>query len=233
MAKLSQVSLSQVASSGLARINATTTVAEFLTAAQARINALTWVSEADVIAQRPVSGIIPQGGATANVLTGKDGLGKAHVSLRNQVCLGTKADGAAIMAALTGASASATLEQLREMYYAAIDAVSVQLTVWQDSEPKAWDAVRSGRSSFTAFLRADSRTGDVSLQGATPESVTNAIVIPTRRIETAMPDGDAVLTPPVTGPVMKSFAGGVHTVQALLDLGLPQATIDALPLPNA
>lgn len=185
--------LASVKANNLPRINDAVTAAEVIATATERINALYWVGEADIIGRKRLSGIIPQGGATANVLTGKDGTGKAHVSLRTQVAFGTKAEGAKFLASLAIMAATATVEDLKNAYYGFTDEVNIPLVIWKETEADAYKAARSGRGTFSATLRVQTSgeaEGEISLSGAETETDTDVVAIPQRKAVsgTAMPD---------------------------------------------
>lgn len=188
--------LASVKANNLPRVNDATTAAELLATVAERINALYWVNEADIIGRKRLSGIIPQGGATATVLRGKDETGKAHVSLRTQVAFGSKAEGAKFLTTLATMVATASVEDLKQAYYDFVDEVNVPLVVWEESEPEAYKAARSGRGTFSATLRVQTSgeaEGEISLSGAEAETDTEVTVIPsrTKASGTVMPEPTA------------------------------------------
>lgn len=229
MAVLSSAAKAQVVSNSLPRINSATSVVELLQIAATRVNSMCWASEAQVLAGKRLSGIIPQGGNSANVLTGKNGLGKAHVSLKTQVGLcavapkegQTSAEGLAFLQSLNAAAPTATLEQLREMYYQFVDGVTIPLVVWQDTEPEVFKAVTSGRGKYTGTLRADGDTGNVSFGNASVEEDVDVTPLP-KRIATSIA---APATP--AAPAMRMFNGMPIAESALQAFGVDFA---ALPL---
>ena len=221
MAVLSSAAKAQVVSNSLPKVNSATSVVEALQTITTRVNSMCWVSEAQALAGKRLSGIIPQGGNSANVLTGRNGAGKAHVSLKTQVGLGSVATGTAFLQSLNAAAPTATLEQVRELYYQFIDSVTIPLVVWQDTEPEVFRAVTSGGGTYTGTLRCDGVTGNVSFGNASVEEDVDVTPLP-RRIATSIA---APATP--TAPAMRMFNGMPIAESALQALGVDFA---ALPL---
>jgi hypothetical protein len=235
MAKLASVHLSKVQTGGLARVSKVGTVAEAVTAVTNRIKAATLVTVQQVLDRTAVAGVVLSGLAQANVLTGADGSGKPHVSVRSNFFLATQTECDAFVASL---STLQTVEAVQAAYYEFIDNHSINGVVWQ-GEP-AWEQ-RSNQGTFTGFLRADAVTGDVSISGITaekPTAVLQAKKLPSLSASIpvapasgmpAPPQAGAPTPPPAPQPTMKLVNGTAYSPSDLLAGGWSQAAIDELP----
>ena len=231
MAKLASVHLSKVQTSGLARVSKVNTVAEAITAVVNRVKSATLISVQNVLDRTAVAGVVLSGLAQANILTGADGTGKPHVSVRSNFFLATQAECDAFTASL---STLQTVEAVQQAYYAFIDNHSVNGVIWE-GEP-AWEQ-RSNQGTFTGYLRADAVTGDVSISGITaekPTAVLHAKRLPS--LSASIPVAPATNIPPASGiptpppvPAMKLINGTAYSVADLLANNYKQAQIDELP----
>ncbi|RUP42165.1 MAG: hypothetical protein EKK63_02385 [Acinetobacter sp.] len=226
MAKLSSDLLSQVKTASLARITNATSVAEAIATVKQRLASATLVSPQDVINRSAVSGVVLQGSAQANVLTGKDGSGRPHIAVRTNFFLCTPA---VISTFTAGLSTMDSIEDVQNAYYGFIDAHCINGVIW-DNEP-AWES-RGNQGKWSGYLRADATTGDVSIAGLAPEKPQH--VIKARAIaqdfdaEVEIPSTPKVPTgptsatppPPVNAPAnWKSPAGDVFAESALVAQG--------------
>jgi hypothetical protein len=234
MAKLESSLLPKIKSSSLARVKNVTTVAEAVKAVCDRARMLTLIPVQAVLDRHAVAGVVPQGLPNAQVLTGKDGSGRPHVSVRTNFALATAEQ---IEQFCAGVSTMQTIDAVQEAYYSFIDEVSIPLVVW-DNEP-GW-AQRASNSSWTGTLRADAVTGNVSISGATPEKP--AVTHNAKKLDAALAVGTPAMNaapippapgtptpPPAPQPVMKLFNGTPYSVADLLANNWSQAAIDALP----
>lgn len=231
MAKLSSSLLPQVKSTGLARVTSAKTVDEAIASVTARVNAVILVTQQQVIDRTAVAGVVLQGLAQANVLTGKDGSGRPHVSVRTNFFLATKGE---VNAFLTKLPMCQSVEAVLTEYYAFIDQHSINGVIWDNEE--SWNH-RGNQSTWSGYLRVDAWTGDVSISGLVPEKP--AVVIRAKPLSAALSVGNAPAIPAPnapapapqapTAPVMKSFNGAAYSVADLLAAGWQQAAIDALP----
>lgn len=235
MAKLSSGLLPKVKSGALLRITKAETVAEAIATVTQRVQAATLISEKDVLDRASVSGIVLQGGASAKVLTGKDGNGRPHVSLRTQFLLATKEQCASFLASVVSFT---SIEDVQEAYYGFIDEHGISAVIW-DNEP-CWALYSTPGLTFSGYLRCDAVTGDVSIAGITPEKPARVIKARTLTLEDSAPEDKAetgIPTPPnknsVPTPPKKAISklieGNVYTVESLLGAGWTQDAIDALP----
>jgi len=233
MAKLASVHLSKIQSSGLARVSKVGSVAEAVTAVTNRVKAATLITVQQVLDRTAVAGVVLSGLAQANILTGADGTGKPHVSVRSNFFLATQAECDAFVASL---STLQTVEAVQAAYYEFIDNHSVNGVIWE-GEP-AWEQ-RSNQGTFTGFLRADAVTGDVSISGITaekPTAVLHAKKLPSLNASipvapaSGIPAPSGIPTPPpAPQPTMKLLNGTAYSVSDLLAGGWAQSAIDALP----
>ncbi len=235
MAKLASVHLSKVQTSSLARVSKVNTVAEAITAVANRVKSATLISVQNVLDRTAVAGVVLSGLAQANILTGADGTGKPHVSVRSNFFLATQAECDAFIASL---STLQTVEAVQQAYYAFIDNHSVNGVIWE-GEP-AWEQ-RSNQGTFTGYLRADAVTGDVSISGITaekPTAVLHAKKLPSLSASipvagtpvAGIPQAPgAPTTPAPQAPVMKLYNGTAYSAADLLANGWQQSAIDALP----
>lgn len=233
MAKLATDLLPKVKTSSLARVTNSTTVAEAIAAVCQRARSLTLITSQHVLDRVAVSGAIPQGLATAKVLTGKDGSGRPHVSVRTNFALATAEQ---VEQFCAGVSSMTSIDDVQQAYYSLVDEVSVPLVVW-DNEP-AWEQ-RSSNSAWSGTLRADAVTGNVSISNAMPEKP--SMVIKAKSLNAALAVGNApsapippapgnAPAPPPPAPVaMKMVNGTPYSVAGLLGNGWQQSAIDALP----
>ena len=225
MAKLSADLLSQVKSTGLARVTSASTVADAILAVTNRLKVATLVTAQQVLDRTAVAGVVLQGLAQANVLTGKDGTGRPHVSCRTNFFLCTQDQIKAFLAKL---SLCTTVEAVQTEYYAFIDEYAINGVIWDNES--GWNQ-RGNQSTWTGNLRADATTGDISISNLTPEKP--AVVIQAKSLSAALKVGAAPAAAQTASepaaPVMKLFNGTPMAPAALLQLGFPQAAIDALP----
>lgn len=209
--KLSAHLLGQVQTGSLLpRVNAAADMATFLQTANTRLDALYLVGEKQVLEGQRLSGVIPQGGAQAQSLFGKGGTGKEHKSVATQVAFATPAQIAQFKTELQTLAATATLDQLKTRFFEMVDSVRIPLTIWAETEPKAWEALGSGRGTFAASLRVDPLTGNISLSQAEPEGYTNVVKIPRRTLDLGISDNSQ----PVNTVEMVKIGDAVMTVDA-------------------
>lgn len=232
MAKLESSLLPQVKSSSLARVKSVTTVAEAVKAVCDRARMLTLIPVQAVLDRHAVAGVVPQGLPNAQVLTGKDGSGRPHVSVRTNFALCTADQ---VEQFCTGVSSMQSIDQVQEAYYSFIDEVSIPLVVW-DNEP-SWSQ-RGASSTWTGTLRADAVTGNVSISNAMPEKPAHThnakklvavLAVGTAPSAPIPPAPGNAPAPPPPAPVMKMFNGTPYSVQDLLGNNWAQSAIDALP----
>jgi len=186
MAKISSELLPKIKSSSLARITNATSVAEAIATVKQRLASATLVSEQNVIDRSAVSGVVLQGAAQANVLTGKDGSGRPHIAVRTNFFL---CNPVIIQQFVAGLATMTTVEDVQEAYYSFIDNHCINGVIW-DNEA-SWES-RGNQGKWSGYLRADATTGDVSISGLTPEKPQNVI-----KARAIVEDFDAVVETPV------------------------------------
>lgn len=235
MPKLSEELLKQVRSTQLPRVTDAKTVSEAVAFVVERVEAFILISPEMVLSRAAVEGIVPQGLARATVLTGKEGTGRPHVSVRTNFGFANKAQ---IEEFCANVAKFKTIQEVQEAYYGFIDAISIPMVIW-DNEP-SW-MHRTSSSTWTGKLRSDSVTGNVSISEAVPEKPTLVIKAKKPTLNASIPVGNAIPTPPApdapapppapapAAPVMKNFNGAVYSVADLLAAKWSQAAIDALP----
>lgn len=233
MAKLNSAHLSKVQTSGLARVSRVSTVLEAVTAIKSRLALATLVTVQQVLDRTAVSGVVLAGLAQANVLTGSDGTGRPHCSVRSNFYLCTQAEIDTFVAGLAGLG---TVEEVQTAYYAFVDEFAINGVIW-DNET-AWSQ-RGNQGTFTGYLRADGTTGDVSISGLTAEKPT--VVLAAKKMPSLsasipvapsvnIPAPSGMPTPPAPqAPAMKAYNGTAYSPADLLAAGWQQAAIDALP----
>ena len=233
MAKLQTVHLSKVQTSGLARVGKAASAADAVIAIKARLNLATLITVQQVLDRTAVSGVVLAGLAQANVLTGADGTGRPHCSVRSNFYLCTQAD---IDTFVAGLAALQSVDQVQAAYYAFVDEFAINGVIW-DNET-AW-AQRGNQGTFTGYLRADATTGDVSISGLTAEKP--AVVLAAKKMPSlsasipvqgaSIPTSTGMPTPPAApqAPVMKLYNGAAYSAADLLANGWQQSAIDALP----
>lgn len=225
MAKLSSELLPQVKSTGLARITNATSVVEAIATVKQRLLSATLVSVQDVLNRSAVAGVVLQGAAQANVLTGKDGTGRPHIAVRTNFML---ANGVQINGFLANLSQMTTIEDVQEAYYAFLDEHTINGVIW-DNEA-SWEQ-RGNQGKWSGYLRADATTGDVSISGLTPEKpqhVIRAKEIVKESFSAEIPTPGAAPTPiptpqgiptPSGNAQWKTPSGELHAESALLSAG--------------
>jgi hypothetical protein len=186
MAKISSSLLPKVQSTSLGRVTNATSVEEAIATVKQRLASATLVTEQNVIDRSAVSGVILQGAAQANVLTGKDGSGRPHIAVRTNFYLCTPV---IIQQFVTGLATMTTIEDVLNAYYGFIDNHCINGVIW-DNEA-SWES-RGNQGKWSGYLRADATTGDVSISGLAPEKAQNVI-----KARAIVQDFDAVVETPV------------------------------------
>lgn len=235
MAKLQSVHLSKVQTSGLARVGKAASVVDAVTAIKSRLALATLVTVQQVLDRTAVSGVVLAGLAQANVLTGADGTGRPHCSVRSNFYLCTQAD---IDTFIAGLASLQTVEEVQAAYYSFVDEYAINGVIWDNEE--SWKQ-RGNQGTFTGYLRADGTTGDVSISGLTAEkpavvlaakkmpSLNASIPVSTPSGIPAPPQAGSVPPPPPAAPAMKLLNGTAYSAADLLANNYTQAQIDALP----
>lgn len=234
MAKLQSVHLSKVQTSGLARVGKAASVVDAVTAIKSRLALATLVTVQQVLDRTAVSGVVLAGLAQANVLTGADGTGRPHCSVRSNFYLCTQAD---IDTFIAGLASLQTVEEVQAAYYSFVDEYAINGVIWDNEE--SWKQ-RGNQGTFTGYLRADGTTGDVSISGLTAEKP--AVVLAAKKmpsLNASIPVAPAAsvppppqagsVPPPPPAPAMKLLNGTAYSAADLLANNYTQAQIDALP----
>ena len=245
MAKLASNLLSQVKTSSLARVTKATSIAEAIATVALRVRSLTLITSQNVIDRLAVAGVVLSGLSQANTLTGADGSGKPHVSVRTNFALCTVQEIEAFVASL---STIPTIDGVQQAYYDFIDTYVINGVIWEGES--CWENRKSYQGTFSGFLRADGTTGDISISGIVAEkpglvlqakklpSLNASIpVAPVASVPPPPQAGAVPPPPPPNGPVMKQYNGAVYSSTDLISTYMSsgytadqaKSAVDALP----
>lgn len=150
------------------RIKSAQSTLEAVAIATAKVRNLRLITVEQVLNRAKVGEIVLIGGQNANILTGKAGNGKPHVSLRTQYALATPEECAAF---IKGLNVLPTVEAVQEAWYRFQEQHVIPAVAWEGEKCFEDRDYADLSARFSGTLRADSVTGNVSIAGLTRTDV--------------------------------------------------------------